>query len=155
MNHEEHDKAAEEKIKADVTKYGWHVGLFEADDGNPSFAYTIGLWKTYKHPEIICFGLSTDILSKVLNDAGNIVKGGEVIELEKDNHDIFEGVPAQFISVDQNRIADFFGYGMWFYDYQDFPAIQMIWPDKNGKLPWDADFDNAIKDKQIILNTAH
>jgi hypothetical protein len=55
---EEHDKQAEEEITRIVKEYGWYVALFEANTATPAFAYTVGLWKNLRHPEIISFGLS-------------------------------------------------------------------------------------------------
>lgn len=55
---------------------GWKVMGIAADKGSPGFAYTIGLYHNYKHPEIILFGLSVDIAFTLLNDVGARVKGG-------------------------------------------------------------------------------
>jgi len=41
----------EETIKKNVNEFGWYVAIFEATKYLPSFAYTIGLWKNFKHPE--------------------------------------------------------------------------------------------------------
>jgi hypothetical protein len=29
---------------------------------------------------------------------------------------------------------------MWFYEGVDFPALQMFWPDREGRFPWDKGF---------------
>ena len=57
MNHEDCDNQAERRILDNVDQYGCHVALFEATY-LPSFSYTIGLFSSYQHPEIIVFGLS-------------------------------------------------------------------------------------------------
>lgn len=59
--HTEHDIESKKAILADIEKFGCHVALFEKDNYLPGFAYTIGLYKTYGHPEIICFGLKTEV----------------------------------------------------------------------------------------------
>ncbi len=153
MEHKEHDRLAEKRIIEDVEKFGWHVGLFEPTENEPSFAYTIGLWKTYGHPEIISFGLTTKTLHEILNNAGEIVKQGNILTTDQDNLDIFETVPAQFITVDKNRFSDYFGYCMWFNDYKDFPALQLVWTDRQGRFPWQPEFEREFDDRQIILNS--
>ena len=40
-------------IKINIEKHGLQVILIEATDYMPSFAYSIGLWEKYNHPEII------------------------------------------------------------------------------------------------------
>nr|MBP6387351.1 DUF4262 domain-containing protein [Pseudarcicella sp.] len=72
-----------EKLLSDIEKYGLTVILVRATDYLPSFAYTIGLWKNYKHPEIIGFGLKIETLHTVLNDIAELVKNGQTIELNK------------------------------------------------------------------------
>lgn len=151
----EHDKLAEKRIVEDVEKFGWHVGLFEPTENEPSFAYTIGLWKTYGHPEIISFGLTTKTLHAILNNAGKKVKEGNILTTDQDNLDIFETAPAQFIAVDKNRISDYFGYCMWFNDYKDFPALQLVWTDRQGRFPWQPEFEREFDEKQIVLNSEY
>lgn len=153
--HKERNEIAEKRIIEDVEQFGWHVGLFESTENEPSFAYTIGIWKTYGHPEIISFGLTTQTLHEILNIAGEKVKGGNILTTEQVNLDIFETVPALFINVDKNRISDYFGYGMWFNEYKDFPALQLVWTDRQGRFPWQSDFEKEFDDRQIILNSEY
>jgi hypothetical protein len=47
----------------------------------PSFAFSIGLVHTYNHPEIICFGLKTDLLHVQFNDVAAIIKRYERMEV--------------------------------------------------------------------------
>jgi hypothetical protein len=49
----------------------------EATEYLPSFAYGIGLWEKFKHPEIICFGLTTRTLGGLINDVADLVKNGK------------------------------------------------------------------------------
>ena len=142
----------EERIISDVKEFGWHVGLFEATENEPSFAYTIGLWKTFNHPDIIAFGLPIQTLHEVLNNTAEKVKEGQTIALEIDDFDILETLPVQFIDVDKNYIPEYFGYGQWFYDYGDFPAIQLVWPDRNGKFPWEEGLEEEFLKNQLLLN---
>lgn len=65
-----HNCLDETKFSADIEKFGWTVLLVEATGYLPAFAYTVGLWKNYNHPEIISFGLNINTLHLILNDAG-------------------------------------------------------------------------------------
>ncbi|HEY6221000.1 MAG TPA: DUF4262 domain-containing protein, partial [Candidatus Eisenbacteria bacterium] len=47
----------EDFINEAVAKYGWAVQMIPGDGDDPAFAYTVGLFKSYGHPEIITFGL--------------------------------------------------------------------------------------------------
>jgi Domain of unknown function (DUF4262) len=141
-----------EKLLTDIEKHGLTVILIRATDYLPSFAYTIGLWKNYKHPEIIGFGLKIETLHTVLNDVAELVKNGQTIELNINYPDIFESSKAEFISVDKRSLADYFGTAINIYKTEDFPAIQLVWTDRNDKLPWETDFEEEFIYKQPLLD---
>lgn len=148
----EHNCIDEKKLTADIEKFGWTVMLLEATDYLPSFAYTVGLWKNYKHPEIISFGLTTKTLHLILNDVGEIAKSGRTIEVGKNYDDFFENGKTEFINVDKRNIADYFGQAIEFYNSKDFPAIQLIWTDRNNKFPWDNDYEEEFEHRQPLLD---
>ncbi|MET4074783.1 DUF4262 domain-containing protein [Hymenobacter sp. UYCo722] len=152
MSHEKPDTQAEINIKNDVEKHGWTVCLFEADTATPAFAYTIGLWKNFNHPEIIAFGLPLNTMHAILNDAGDIIKAGNPLELAVDNFEILELHPVQFRQVDADNTTDYFGYAQWFYDYEAFPALQLFWTDKAGRFPWETEFDKSYEFDQPLLD---
>lgn len=151
-DHKEHDKLAEQTIIKHVEEYGWHIAYFDSNGYAPTFAYTIGLYKTFKHPEIISFGLNTDILVWMLNHAGGRIKNDEKIETNKLYDGFLEGYPVQFLEVQRESYSEYFGYGSWFYDWHDFPALQLVWPDKESKFPWEEGFNKDLKSLQKLLD---
>ena len=62
-----------------LKKYGLSVIMIEATDYLPSFVYSIGPWEKFKHPEIVSIGLTTKTLHGIINNAADLVKGGEII----------------------------------------------------------------------------
>jgi hypothetical protein len=140
------------RTKSDIEKYGLSVILIEASDYLPSFTYSIGLWAKYKHPEIICFGLSTQTLHSIINDVADLIKSGQKIETNKTYNDIFENSKAEFIQIDNRNLADYFGTAIDFYNSESFPAIQLIWTDRNDKFPWETDFQDEFIYKQPLLD---
>jgi len=40
-----------QRVRHDVELYGWHVVMIRGDQ-EPGFLFTIGLWQSYRHPEI-------------------------------------------------------------------------------------------------------
>ena len=72
------------KFTEDIEKYGWTVVMIKETDYLPAFAYTIGIWQTYSKPEIIAFGLSTQNLQILVNQAGDLIKAGKEIEKGKE-----------------------------------------------------------------------
>ncbi|QKG52052.1 DUF4262 domain-containing protein [Hymenobacter sp. BRD67] len=150
--HAAHDTAAEKKIISDVEKYGFHVAIIPGDGYSPAFAYTIGLFKAYGYPELICFGLNQDLLHSVL------WSGKELLD-KQPRPDQCIGYPdfigdynVRFLTVDRDWYGYYFGYGIWFNQGIDFPALQIVWPDKQALYPWEEGFNPAWKAGQPLLD---
>lgn len=150
--HEAHDAAAEKGIISDVEKHGFSIALFNGDGYSPSFGYTIGLFKTYGYPELICFGLSHDLMHSIFWTGKELFDKQREPDLAIGHSDFLEGYEVRFLSVDKARYGDYFGYGHWFYSGWDFPALQIVWPDKEGLFPWNEDFNPDWKFKQPLLD---
>jgi hypothetical protein len=45
------------KLLETLEKWGWFVTKVGAGDGEPAFAYSMGLYENFHHPEIVLFGL--------------------------------------------------------------------------------------------------
>jgi hypothetical protein len=135
-----------------IEKFGLQVISVSGSAYLPSFSYSIGLWQTYQHPEVICFGLSTNLMHGLINDVAAIIKQGERIEAGKLYSDIFKNSSAQFLPVDPGNIDDYFGVAIKHYRHSDFPAIQLIWTDRNNKFPWEDGFEEQFVYKQPLLD---
>jgi hypothetical protein len=143
----------EEKLSSEIDEFGWKVILLEATDYLPSFAYTIGLWHNYNHPELISFGLTTKTLADILNIGGDLVKSGQVISIGKTYDDFFENSKTEFIKVDSGNIPDYFGYAInSFYGANSFSALQLVWTDRKDNFPWNIKYEEEFKFKQPLLD---
>ena len=67
---------SEEKAADDVRQFGWHVVMIPEKDGTPGWAFTVGLMKTFGHPEVVVFGLDQEVAHLVLNDVSARVRDG-------------------------------------------------------------------------------
>lgn len=148
----QHNQKDQKVLSGEIEQYGWVIMLVEATDYLPSFAYTVGLWKNYNHPEIISFGLTTNSLQLILNDAGKIAKSGNKIETGKNYDLFFDNNNTQFLKVDDRNISDYFGRAIEFYNTNDFPAIQLVWTDRNNKFPWDNYYEREFEYRQPLLD---
>ena len=140
------------KTTADIEKYGLSVIIIEATEYLPSFAYSIGLWEKFRHPEIICFGFTTKTLGGLINNTADLVKDGQSIEINKIYTAIFESSKAEFIKVDTRSLSDYFGTAIDYYNTKDFPALQLVWTDRNNKFPWEPDFEEEFIYRQPLLD---
>lgn len=141
-----------DETKLNIDKFGLQVILVTSTSYSPSFAYSIGLTKTYSHPEIICFGFSNSLGLDIINDVAEIIKGGKTIESGKIYTEIFKDSRATFLKVDKRNIGDYFGAGLNYYEDEEFNALQLIWTDRNDKFPWEDNFEKEFLTKQPLLD---
>lgn len=56
----------DQEILEAVDRHGWQaINIYDTD---PPFMYTVGLSKTFKHPEAITIGLQPDTAQRLLSD---------------------------------------------------------------------------------------
>jgi hypothetical protein len=139
-------------VTRNIEQFGLSIMLFEGTDYLPACAYTVGLFATYNHPELIAFGLSTKTLQDVLNIGGEMVKQGRVLQPESIYPEFFEGVIATLVAVDPRNVPDYFGYAIWYHRTVGFPCLQLVWTDRRGRYPWETGFDNNLRHLQPLLD---
>jgi hypothetical protein len=131
---------ADRKLIADVERVGWHVVLIPEQDGTPGWAFSIGLWRSFGHPEFVVFGLPLELSGQVINALGQRARAGETFAAGADAVDLLAGVRCTFRRAQRRWYPPFLGYARWYYRGDEFPVLQCIWPDKKQRYPWDAEF---------------
>jgi hypothetical protein len=131
----------DQKVFDDVAKHGWHVVKILDQANVPGWAFSIGLYKNFKHPEIIVFGLELDLMHSIINTIGYDIRSGKQFEDGKQYADLIEAYDCTFKPVNVVWHYPFLGYADWFYDGTEYPVLQCIWPDKKSLYPWDVGFD--------------
>jgi hypothetical protein len=153
----EHDPRcdiSEQKVLDDVAQHGWHVvKILELED-SPGWAFSIGLYKNFNHPEIVVFGLNPDLMHSIINSVGDDVRSGKRFEDGKQYPELIEAYSCIFKTVNVVWYQPFLGYANWFYQGTDYPVLQCIWPDKQSLYPWDADFNpNWLYAQPLLFHT--
>jgi hypothetical protein len=144
---------SEDVIREHVDRYGWHVALVPAqpEAGRPPFAHTIGLHRTFGAPEVICFGLDLATLHALLNLSGEALREGRQLELQLPFEGILSAYPVTFQPVDSRHLPDHLGYAIWFHECRPFPVLQLVWPDQDGRFPWDPNCAETTRSLQPRL----
>jgi Domain of unknown function (DUF4262) len=144
---DDHDR----KLLADIDRVGWAViGVLEDEEG-PGFAYSVGLFHTLGHPEILLMGLRPPIAQQLINSAGERVRTGERFEAGRRYDGIAAGFPLAFVEMDRRYYKEYLGYAGWFYRGPDFSVLQCLWPDKQGVFPWEPGYDSRFFELQRVL----
>jgi hypothetical protein len=138
------------KVIDDIAEYGWHVVGIAAEGTSPAWAFTIGLYESFEHPEVLIMGLPVETLMAMANVIGEQVKSGARFAPGVRYGDILDGFDCQFEPVDESLYADYVGYALWYYKRQPFPLLQCLWPDKENRLPGDPGFIERLGDLQRL-----
>ena len=145
-------RSAEEKCEADIQQYGLHVLKVAGDNEWPDFAYSIGLFDSFEHPEVIILGLPGDVAHRILNGLADILRSGKRFADGDESDDLLEGYPCRFLAVPPEQVVAHFGWAMWYYDGRAFPTLQLVYPDREGHWPWDGHVSSGFLAQQPILN---
>ncbi|WP_222193839.1 DUF4262 domain-containing protein [Modestobacter italicus] len=115
-----------------VDRFGWAVlhggGTSPAD---PRYSYTVGL-SAWQHPEVVVVGLPFPAGEKYLNLVGEAVRAGARFGPGVSTTALTDpDSPVVFLTVEDTArlsVAEQFSGSV--------EALQLIWPDSTGLLPW-------------------
>jgi hypothetical protein len=127
----------------DIRRIGWSVIQINPDspdDPGPLYSFSVGLFHTHDHPEIILLGLKHAVAGQIINDIGGLVLLGQRFESGR-AYDGLASVPLMFVEVDPAHYRQYVGYALWLYGGPRFPMLQCVWPLKSGHFPWDEGYD--------------
>jgi hypothetical protein len=134
----ESEAEAHARVLADlrslIDEHGWAVRNVGAGDtaAEVGFSYTIGL-TAFGHPEVIVMGMPPESAQEFLNLIGDEVRRGSRYENGTVTGEFTDDdAPVVFIRAeDTGRLAAVEQI------YGRVDALQMIWPDSTGRLPWE------------------
>jgi hypothetical protein len=145
----------EEEIAEVVRKHGWYAA--SVYDHEPPFLYSIGLMQSYDHPEFIIFGLETKDAHAILSVTIGAICAGASFRESGVHSGILEGDACVGIRrVHPTQHLLYLGYAMGYCRHLgrigELEAVQVFWPDKNGKFPFDVGCDLDVYQRQPRLD---
>ena len=139
-------------IAESIEENGFYLCNFDGDGYLPAFSYSVGLTKSYSHPELLIMGLSREINLSILEHACELVRDGKKFEIQTDYEEFLEGFSICFLPILKKHLPDYFGFGIEYYGDMEFEALQLIWPDKQSRWPWDEEFEPELLINQKLLD---
>lgn len=143
----------DKKMLRDIERYGWHVLKVTEDSEGPAFAFTIGLYHSFKHPEVLMIGLDLDFMHSILNNIGDDVRKRLRYEEGQTYPEIVENYDCSFQKIERQFYTDYLGTAMYFYNPESFPALQCVYPDKEGRYPWHKGCSKAFREQQPVFTS--
>jgi hypothetical protein len=153
----------DEKVLADIRRFGWHCVRVDPrahpEHGEPnrtgtladdvSFAYTIGVWLSLQHPEIILVG-PWSAWHGILAGVVDLIKDGRRFIAGEQTDDVLDEYPVRFGAVTGKHRRKLLTFADWASQRHGFEAIQLILPDDKSRFPDDAayaSFDQPLLDR--------
>ncbi len=98
------------------------------------------------------FGLDVDTMHTLINDVGEMVRGGGNFVSGSRSAELLEGFTCEFRTVAKSQSGEHMTYTLWYYGHDNFPSLQLVWPDMDGNLPWEEGFDERYRADQPDLS---
>lgn len=126
-----------------VEEFGCSVVSVKRSGAGPGWSYTVGVYDTAGKPEIITVGLSESTAHSLLNDAADRLRKGVDLTLGRHREMVGE-VECEFRPVDPKWVKHLMGWALWYYNWEDFPVLQAVYPDLENRFPEEDGFDTAF-----------
>ncbi len=144
-------EASDLRLLADVSQRGWHAVVVAPEGPGPASAFSVGLFRSFDHPEVAVFGLAPEVLETAADRMARRVRDGERF----DDGDLAEGVidgrSVAFRRIVPRHYPARLGYAVWYHGGPRFPALQCVWANPDGHFPWDRWFPRELRDAQPVL----
>lgn len=140
----------EARILADVDRFGWSV-MKVSNDVGPDFAYSVGMFRTLRHPEILLFGLPLDMMHRLINDVGEQARAGRRYIAGQVTDEFLEGYDVTFRLVPPFQYEGHLGWANWLHGGTEYPALQLVYPDRYHRWPWGEGVEPDFLRSQPVL----
>jgi hypothetical protein len=138
------------RLMADVAHAGFHVVNGVWRGSAPGAAFSVGLFRSFDHPEVAVFGLAADALAAGVRRIAARVRAGERFDAGDVAEGILDGRAVTFRRIVPRHCPAHLGHAVWYHGGARFPALQVVWSE-GGLFPWDRWFPRALRDAQPAL----
>ncbi|MFL1999638.1 MULTISPECIES: DUF4262 domain-containing protein [unclassified Microbacterium] len=131
-------------LKRMVDTYGWAVRHVLGIASAAPFSYTVGL-TTRGWDELLITGLPADVADVFIRNAVDEQESRGAFQPGDRTDALTESGSVALIRVDDRR-----GLTAAERMLGDFEALQMVWPDSSGNLPWDIGYRNTPEAQPVL-----
>jgi Domain of unknown function (DUF4262) len=148
----------EQQVIDNILEHGCQVQLvFDPDGKMPNFSYSIGFPVSVGQPEVIVYGLRSELMHSIVNSIRRQCADGLVLADGTSVSGLLEGYDCVLRHVtDSKAIKDHFGWAIWYHRSQRHvhlaEAYQIVWPGaEQGLYPWEDGCDEYVTSQQPAL----
>lgn len=144
------------RIARDVHRLGWATAAGFIPP-IADFSYSVGFWKTANTPDLIVSGMAPEHAHNLFGCALEDIINGRLVPADGVSWRPEEAVHAIFRDVHPTQLRKAFLVAALNYARDQgqppgqFRALQIVFPDRRGVFPWDAEFDQTYRPYQAAL----
>jgi hypothetical protein len=147
-----------EKIEWMIETTGWALepvaADVEHDPPTPGYAYSIGMTDAVGFPDIVVFGLTPVAAKGLIELVADACRGGTEIPLGVELVGLLDNeLRCMFAPVDLGVWGPYFATATAWYRGADFEMVQLIYPDRNGFLPYEVGYEQRMAFAQPVIGT--
>jgi hypothetical protein len=147
-----------EKIEWMIETNGWALEPVtpssQTDPPTPAYAYTIGLPALLGFPEIVVFGLTPAASNGLIGLVVDALRGGTEIPTGVELVGLLDNeLRCAFATVDVESQRGWFETAHAWYRGEPFGMVQLVYPDRNGFMPYESGFDRRLRLAQPLVGT--
>lgn len=138
-------------VREIIARVGWAViGTPVPETPRVMMSYSVGISETLDRPEIVVFGLPTEVGRNLINTLAGRWRDGEAVRVGVPIERLLEGFDAYVLPVPKGVTERRLFVANHLMD-ESYECVQLVWPDSAGRFPWQADFDPALRDAQPLI----
>lgn len=145
-----------EKIEWMIEQEGWALESVlpraDTDPPTPSYAYTIGVPALVGFPEVAVFGLTPAAAKGLLGLVVDACRGGTEIPLGVELVGLLDNeLRCLFAPVAMDELGGLFETALAWYRGEPFELVQMLYPDRNGWMPYEPGYEERLRYAQPVV----
>jgi hypothetical protein len=147
-----------DKIDFMIETNGWALEAVQPDAEStpptPGYAYTIGLTADVGFPEVAVFGLTPAASKGLLALVADACRGGTEIPIGVEVVGLLDNeLRCLFAPIDLGPWGPYFATAAAWYDGRPFEMVQLMYPDRNGFMPYETGYEQRMVFAQPVIGT--
>ena len=147
-----------EKIEWMIETTGWALepvpADVEHDPPTPGYAYSIGMPAAVGFPDVVVFGLTPVAAKGLIELVADACRGGTEIPVGVELVGLLDNdLRCMFAPVDLDVWGPYFTTAVAWYRGADFDIVQLLYPDRNGFMPYETGFEQRMAFAQPVIGT--
>jgi hypothetical protein len=128
-----------------IAEYGFQVwSVFDNDQPEFGFSYTVGIFDTGDRPELLTVGLPPSTAHTALKKAAELLRSGANLTIGK-HRDLVGKVDVKFLPVAPKWLHQVMLRTDWYYRGEDIPVFQLLYPDMENHFQDEENFDEYFR----------